>query len=353
LVSAPGQSYSYDGASRLTRANGVVLAYNGLDDVISRTAGETETRFYYNYAISMAPICAEGDNRGEIKNYYVWSPGGRLLYMINAAEGRASFFHFDRAGSTLALTDDTGQVTDAYAYSPYGRLLGREGNTVQAFTFIGRYGVRAEGSDLYQMRARYYSAALGSFLTRDPLPPRFEDIHSLNPYHYAAGDPLRSVDPEGLDRTIWFFGHAWIEVDTYDAQGRKTGRLALNFAPESDASDFQIYQPRGIIYPHLLSYTIESSQLEDELLLREWKRLRADPNRAQQWNPLKNCVWRSIEYANMEIPMTAQETRKFIDATPLPSGLSFNAAPPPPWYERPFVWIGDTWGEFEEWLEEE
>src|SRR5205823_5094867 len=143
-------------------------------------------------------------------------------------------------GSTVALTDDRGVVTDAYAYSPYGRMLGHTGNSPQPFTFVGRYGVRREEGDLYQMRARYYSLVSGSFLTRDPLPPRLEDIHSLNSYHYVAADPLRAVDPEGLDRTIWFFGHAWIEVDVYDAQGRVTGRVALNFAPESGKSDYQV-----------------------------------------------------------------------------------------------------------------
>ena len=47
---------------------------------------------------------------------------------ILAAGGNAvSYFHFDRVGSTLALTDAAGTVTDAYAYSAYGILVARTG----------------------------------------------------------------------------------------------------------------------------------------------------------------------------------------------------------------------------------
>ena len=251
---------------------------------------------------------------------------------------------------TLALTDATGTLTDAYANSPYGRLLGHTGSNPQPFTFIGRHGVRSERGGLYQMRARYYDSASVCFLTRDPLPPRLQELSSLNPYQYAAADPLRSVDPEGLDRTIWFFGHAWIEVDTYDAQGRVKGRTALNFAPEFGKSDYQFVQPRNMVYPHLIGYDMKSSQLDDELLVREWERLKKDPKRGQQWNPIKNCVWRSIEYANAEIPMSLDEALKFLDQNPMRTDLSYNVAPPDPWYRRASDWVGNSWSDFEEWL---
>lgn len=353
MTAAPGHTYSYDGASRMIRVGDVNLAYNGLDDLVRRTENGNTTRFYYNYALGMGPIVAERNGAtGPWIRYYVWSPGGRLLYLIDAASQKAIHFHFDRVGSTMALTDENGQVTDAYAYAPYGQLLDHSGNNQQPFTFVGRYGVRQEGPDLYQMRARYYSPGSGSFLTPDPLPRRWDDIHSLNPYHYAAADPLRSVDPEGLDRTVWFFGHAWIEVDVYDAQGNVTGRVALNFAPESGKSDYQVMHPRHIVYPQWLGYDIKSSQFEDELLVREWRRLQRDPNRGQQWNPLQNCVWRSLEYAHGEIPVTLVEAEKLLGKMPVRTDVTITAAPPGPWYRQAYHWVSDSWGEFEDWLED-
>jgi len=353
MIQSPRRTNTFDGASRLIRTAGAVLAYNGLDDVIRRTENGSDTQYHYNYALGTGPIVAEQNAaNGPLARCYVWSPGGRLLYAIDPAARAPAFYHFDRVGSTLALTDEGGAVSDSYAYAPYGRMLGHAGNSQQPFTFIGRHGVRQEGADFYQMRARYYDAAVGSFVSPDPLPPRLEDLHSLNPYQYVSGDPLRAVDPEGRDRTVWFFGHAWIEVDVYDAQGKVTGRLALNFAPESGKSDYQVIMPRNIVYPHVVGYDIKSSQFEDELLLKEWRRLQKDPNRGPEWNPLQNCIWRTLEYAHGEAPLPLSEAKKMLAKMPVRNDVYITAAPPAPWYEEAYDYVSDSWGGFEKWLEQ-
>lgn len=194
-------TFSWDGASRLTGINGVTLTYNGLGQVRDRTQYDATLRYYYNHAVGGAPIVAERDaDYGAMLRYYVWTPGGRLLYMIDAADGnKVYFYHFDQVGSTLALTDSAGTVTDAWAYDPYGRILERTGSNPQPFTFIGAHGVRQEGDGgLYQMRARYYDANTGRFLSPEPDWPRLGDPRMLNPYQYAGGDPLRFIDPTGL-----------------------------------------------------------------------------------------------------------------------------------------------------------
>ena len=202
-TAAPGHAFSWDGASRLTGMDGLTLGYNGLNDLVTRAAGGVTTRFFYNLAIGMTPPVAEqNDTSGAMQRYYVWSPAGRLLYMIDAAHGNeVYYFHADRIGSTLALTAANGAVTDAYAYSPYGALLGHAGTNTQPFTFVGAFGVRAEGG-LYQMRARYYDPSSARFLTRDPLGPDLSDVRTLDPYNYAAENPLSYVDAYGQCSTI-------------------------------------------------------------------------------------------------------------------------------------------------------
>ncbi len=201
LTNAPGKSFRYDAASRLTQINSATLAYNGLNDIVTRSEAGTTIRYLYNHALGMRPIVAEkNDSTGQILRYYIWSPGGTLLYMIDAENGNAvRHFHFDRVGSTLALTDSAGAVTDSYAYTPYGELLGRTGSSAQPFLFVGRYGVRSEpAAALYHMRARYYDPASARFLTRDPVWPVLRQPKSLDPYQYALGDPTRFIDPLGL-----------------------------------------------------------------------------------------------------------------------------------------------------------
>jgi len=200
-TAAPGKTVSYDGASRLTSitadANNATFTYNGLGDLCSRTAGGAATYFYHNYALGLSPIVAEKEDT-LYKRLYVYTPGGRLLYSIDPASGQVCFYHFDRLGSTLFLTDGGGQVTDTFAYSPYGRLLSHTGTSDQPFTFIGRYSVRRESvGDLYDMRARAYEPATARFLTRDPVWPMVYIPKSLNPYQYASQNPLRHIDPKG------------------------------------------------------------------------------------------------------------------------------------------------------------
>ncbi len=134
----PAAAFAWDGASRLTQINSVALAYNAQDDLVTRKEAGATTRYFYNDALRLKPVTGEkNESNGQFQRYYVWSPGGQLLYMIDPANGNAvRYYHFDRVGSTLALTDATGSVTDAYAYSPYGKLLGRTGTNPQPFTFV-------------------------------------------------------------------------------------------------------------------------------------------------------------------------------------------------------------------------
>jgi len=201
MTGAPGCTFTWDG-DRLTGINSTTLAYNGLGDLITRTEAGTTIHYYYNYAIGLKPIVAEkNDSTGQFLRYYVWTPGGRLLYMIDAANGnKVYFYHFDLTGSTLGLTDSTGAVTDKYAYNSFGRLLSHQGSNPQPFTFVGRYGVRQEGSSgtLYHMRERYYDAVTQRFISREPLWPMIVDSRSINPYQYASNDPVRKLDFRGL-----------------------------------------------------------------------------------------------------------------------------------------------------------
>ena len=201
VTATPRNALTWDGASRLTGIDTTALTYNGLGQVRTRTQDGATSQYFYNHAVAGAPMVAEyNPDTAQMLRYYVWTPGGRLLYMIDASNSNKVFFyHFDQVGSTLALTDADANVTDAWAYDPHGRILSRTGTSPQPFTFVGAWGVRQEGSaGLYQMRARYYDAHIGRFLSPEPVWPRLTDPKALNPYQYATADPLRFVDPTGL-----------------------------------------------------------------------------------------------------------------------------------------------------------
>ena len=213
-TASPSDTFTWDGAGRLIGTGAATLAYNGLGDLVNRTAGGSTTHYYYNYALDLNPTVAEKDeDTGGWQRFYVLAPNGQLLYLIDAADSNKVYsYHFDRNGNTLFLTDAAGAVTDSYAYTPYGKLLHHEGANEQPFTFGGAYQARQEGDgDLYQMRARYYDANGGRFISREPLWPMIGGGKAINPYQYAAENPMMFVDRTGMsndapDNDLWMYG---------------------------------------------------------------------------------------------------------------------------------------------------
>jgi RHS repeat-associated protein len=202
LTNAPNTAFTWDGASRLRAIDGVTYTYNALSELETRTEGANTNRYFYNYAVGLAPIMAErNDSTGQFTRFYVWSPGGRLLYLIELPGNAIRFPLFDRVGSTLALTDSAGAVTGAYAYNAYGRVLAQTGTSTQPFRFNGAFGIRADGP-LYQMRARWYDPVAARFLSKEPIWPVLQNPGKLNPYQYALRNPLIFYDATGTEEQL-------------------------------------------------------------------------------------------------------------------------------------------------------
>jgi RHS repeat-associated protein len=70
--------------------------------------------------------------------------------------------------------------------------------------------IKGAGLNWYYFGARYMDTSLGRFMQVDPLA---ENSISMTAYHYAAGNPIRNIDPDGMD---------WV-----DNQGSK-GKVGTN-----------------------------------------------------------------------------------------------------------------------------
>ena len=62
------------------------------------------------------------------------------------------------------------------------------------FKYAGQVGIFTESDNLYYMRARYYDAEVGRFISEDPA----GFIDGPNLYAYVGGNPVNAVDPTGL-----------------------------------------------------------------------------------------------------------------------------------------------------------
>jgi RHS repeat-associated protein len=193
-------TYTWDLGSRLTGYSGsdgsASFNYDALGMRIAKTSGGATENYVINYALGLPAVSIVRAGSSDVR-YYVYMPGGALLYSVEAADGKRHFYHFDEAGSTLFLTDDGGSVSDSYGVTPYGETITASGSTPNPFTFLGAYGVMQEGTTgLYYMRARYYDSTTARFLSPDPVLSL--DPGGVNPYQYALANPLLLSDPLGL-----------------------------------------------------------------------------------------------------------------------------------------------------------
>jgi RHS repeat-associated protein len=92
------------------------------------------------------------------------------------------------------LTNAAGALALAQPFDPYGGLLSSQGSAATPYGFTGEWG---DASGLLYLRARYYLPQAGIFTSRDPFPGFTTLPVTLQPYLYAAGNPLRYTDPSG------------------------------------------------------------------------------------------------------------------------------------------------------------
>jgi RHS repeat-associated protein len=192
-------TFTFDARNLLTGATDATgtssYRYDGLDHRREVTHNGTTTRYVLDLVGPMATVLAETDAGGAITRYYVH--GHQLLSQITPG-GTRLVYHPDPLGSVIALTDANKAITDAYAYDPFGTTVAQTGSTPNPFQYVGALGVMADRHGLLFMRARYYDAVAGRFLSVDPVPGSDADPQTFQRYVYALNNPTLVTDPSGL-----------------------------------------------------------------------------------------------------------------------------------------------------------
>ncbi len=106
-----------------------------------------------------------------------------------------SFYEADGLGSITSLTNSSGSIAQSYTFDSFGNQTASSGSLTNTFRYTARE-FDAETS-LYYYRARYYDPSVGRFVSEDPT--AFET--GVNWYSYVADNPVRFVDPLGLQKT--------------------------------------------------------------------------------------------------------------------------------------------------------
>ena len=169
-------------------------AYDPLGRRVSKSLGNAGT-LAATYLNAGDDEIATYDGSGTLVRRYVPGPGVDQPIASVAADGTKTYFHQDKLGSVIAMTNAAGAVAAGpYAYDEYGNCLSSGGcpSDTQPYGFTGRRFDAETG--LYYYRARYYSPSLGRFLQTDPI--GYQD--DIDWYAYVANDPTDRTDPTGM-----------------------------------------------------------------------------------------------------------------------------------------------------------
>jgi RHS repeat-associated protein len=205
--------FVYDDAGNLTTYKDWTLAYDAENR--QKTLVDGSTTWTYSY---------DGEGRrvkktnGVTTTVYVYDAMGKLAAEYASAapadqpDCSRCFLTVDHLGSTRLVTDAGGQVKRRTDYHPFGWEINPgygDRNSVDGYAATDKFNPKFTGHPrdydsglgLDYFGARYFSAAQGRFTSADPFlgSGRAEDPQSWNRYAYGRNNPLRFVDPNGLD----------------------------------------------------------------------------------------------------------------------------------------------------------
>lgn len=109
----------------------------------------------------------------------------------------------DHLGNATIATDSSGDMVSNERFHPYGKLGARAGEKPYRGGYLGK-SIEADADlGLQRLGARYYAAALGRWITPDPLIGRNPQLMVSNPiesnlYSYGRNNPIMVMDPLGL-----------------------------------------------------------------------------------------------------------------------------------------------------------
>ena len=198
-----GVTLDYDGHARLASyaragAETQAMLYNGFDERVGVTtllggSAVEERRFAYDAGHRI--VGEYGATGADLRAEYIWllpevgdgsafggddGLGGYMPLAVAVPDGSTSKLHWvqgNHLGTPVMTTDVSGT-----AVTPTG------------YARVGFPGQVEQHADLYYNYYRDYDPTLGRYVQADPIGLGGD----MNPYVYAEGNPLSSIDPNGL-----------------------------------------------------------------------------------------------------------------------------------------------------------
>ncbi len=144
---------------------------------------------------------ADFNGSGSLTYRYLYGPAVDMIMARLSSSGATAWYLTDHLGSVRDLANPSGQVIDHVKYDSFGRVLYESQPTNgDRFKFTAREFDSATG--LYYYRARYYDAAIGRFISEDPIGFKSGDH---NVYRYVMNRATIATDPSGRNALLDYY----------------------------------------------------------------------------------------------------------------------------------------------------
>jgi len=200
LTSTPA-TLTWDALNQPATVNSTSATYDALGRMVETGVSGVYKQFVFLPSGDLLAVYSSGLVKGTLP-----LPGGETA--VYNASGLNFIRHKDWLGSSRLATTWTHTVYSKTAYAPFGETYNEAGSTPdRSFTGQDQNMVTGSaGSGVYDYLFRKYDPSAGRWLSPDPLgwgAVGLADPQSLDRYAYVENDPLRSIDPTGLDNCVW------------------------------------------------------------------------------------------------------------------------------------------------------
>ena len=220
--------YNYDSNGNLTKDlnKGITnISYNclNLPSVVTFSDGSTVTYTYAADGTKLKTVHKTGSTTTttDYCGNVVYENGVQKLLLtdegyVTLSDNKYHYYLKDHQGNNRVVINQSGTVEETNHYYPFGGVFASAGN-VQPYKYNGKEYDGKKGLNWYDYGARMYDAALGRFMTVDPLAEKY---YPMSPYGYCLNNPIKFIDADGRLPRIYIerkgFGHAFVTVGNGD-----------------------------------------------------------------------------------------------------------------------------------------
>jgi len=189
-----------------------------------------KSTMYANGAVSKTKFFIGGDYEVEIspngsERYLHYLPGGGL-YISHPTPGSDSLNYVltDYQGTWYKVITETGATVEHYSFDPWGRRRNATdwtyNNVPAAFNFDRGYTGHQmlDAFGLINMNGRVYDPIVARFLSPDNFVQNPQFSHSYNRYSYCFNNPLKYIDPSGMQSIYHSNYNPWKPVSSGGGQ---------------------------------------------------------------------------------------------------------------------------------------